>query len=605
MTDSLLTIKNDSQEAKRISKRAAGSLAGRILIMSIALLGLPLLIHTFFLYHREYRENVDDALLTMRSLAESRALYIEQMIENQQTILEALSKDLPLSELESNEYLNKEAKEYELDDLFSVHYEKVPICDRPLCNDPTFQSVLEQSRVKKSFDWMRVQEGQESTLYVGSWVNSTNQVLVIGTKISHILTRLAYQEYSPYPLQLSFVDKTGTIFLSSSPEMQGKKFGYTQPNSYVLENSKEPFLAVQIPIEGTEYSLMLGVPTHSIATLQLKDYFFRIASLLLLVCLVGGGLLVWLTHRMAKPLRSLSATMQRVAQGGTHTRFTPDKMGFEINVLGGQMNQMLDSLQFHQQEAEKERIARERLAEELRIGHEIQSSMLPIELPDFPSLEIAPGYLAAREVSGDFYDLFILEDGRLLIAIADAADKGISACLFSLSFRSMLRMAAANLKDLSSIVQMANELLLRDTEQSCFFITAWIGIYNPKNHELDYCSQGHPPAYIRRQNREIQELSAGGMALGIQSIQPIIHQIKLNQNDILLIYTDGVIEATDSENRMFGKEKLKEFLSQDISTQAKNLVEQLLMEIHSFTKDAVQSDDLTLLAMRVKNSSLL
>jgi len=151
-------------------------------------------------------------------------------------------------------------------------------------------------------------------------------------------------------------------------------------------------------------------------------------------------------------------------------------------------------------------------------------------------------------------------------------------------------------------VNAANDLLLRDTAASSFFITAWIGIYDPKTRELNYCSQGHPPAYIRKPNGEIVELAARGMALGVEAIHPKIEHAVLGVNDLLLLYTDGVIEATDPYHQLFGKERLKEFMQRCKKSTTHAVVEQLLDEVHLFCSGAAQSDDLTLLAIRLKNS---
>ena len=603
MADRSITI-------KPFARRAAGSLAQRVLFTSIALLILPLLIHTFLLYKREYRENVDDALVTMRSLAESRSLYVEQTIENQEMILQALSDEIPETSEARQEFLLRQAKEYEIDQLIYVAFaDQKSVCDDFVCSDPTFRPFL-SAKGPDEFVFINPDASEHRDwLYVGKKIAPSGQAagaLLIATPATRILERLKYREYSPYPLRLSIVDDTGSLLLGGENEkpleVLSKKSAPIQPDSWMLKTKSGDFLAVQIPIKGTHYTLMLDVPEESIAHLQIRDYIFRIASLLFFICVLGGGILIWFTHLFSKPLSSLCSVMKRVSDGATHIRFKSDRMGFEINVLGQQLNQMLDAMLSHQQEAERERIARERLAQEFRIGHQIQASMLPADLPDCPSLDIAPGFLAAREVSGDFYDLFMLKDGRLLIAIADAADKGISACLFSLSFRSMLRTSAAILNDLNSIVNAANDLLLRDTAASSFFITAWIGIYDPKTRELNYCSQGHPPAYVRHPNGEIVELPAKGMALGVEVIHPQIEKTTLGANDLLLLYTDGVIEAMDPYHQLFGKGRLKEFLQRCKKNTPHALVEQLLDEVHLFCSGAAQTDDLTLLAVRVKNS---
>ncbi|MBF8263858.1 MAG: hypothetical protein HW387_1523 [Parachlamydiales bacterium] len=569
--------------------------------MSVVLLGLPLLIHTFFLYHREYRENVDDAFLTMRSLAESRALYIEQMIQYQQTILGDLEDDLPETGEAIKEFLQSEAKKFDLQSLFYAAFDEA---QKSFCQE--FLTLAGQ----KKFVLICPQASEKNQrLYVGR--NTPKGALVIATPADQLMTRLAVQEYSPYPLRISLIDESGAIVLSSSKGCEGQKLSdeskitawvsaHNQPNAWILKAPCGNLLAVKIPIDNTTYTLLLDTPEKAISNLQMKDYLIRVASLLFFICILGGGVLIWLTRRISKPLQSLCLVMKRIEEGGTHTRFKEDRMGFEINVLGRQMNQMLDTMFAHQLAAERERIARERLAEELKIGHQIQAGMLPTDLPNFAFLDVAPGYLAAREVSGDFYDMMVLDDGRLLIAMGDAADKGISACLYSLSFRSMLRMAAAVEKDLARIVTVSNSILMRDTAATSFFITAWIGLYDPQSKELTYCSQGHPPAYVRTKAGQVIELSAEGMALGLEKLEPRIAKFALSEQDLLFLYTDGVIEAIDADQQFFGKERLKEFLARCKKSQPQAFVDQLIDEIHLFSRGAAQSDDLTILAIRVK-----
>ncbi len=600
---------------KSFSKKAAGSLARRVLYGGLALLGLPLLIHTLFLYKREYNLNVADAFESLGLLAMSRALYIDQLIRNQQNILEAIWSDFPSHQNNIDAFLKEEA------DLFKSvdHFVYAPIengtlvCDDPLlCKDLTYRPFLQQAiETDQSVFINPFSETEENYLVVCKTLPSASApaaLLCAVSDASQMLKNLMLFEDTEFPLRLSLIDQSGLIFLSTEEELIGKKLAESTEaiewipyegvkDAWYLETPQESALAVKIAIEKTDYVLLVDVPEKSITDLQWNSYFFRIGSFLLIVCLFGGVILFWFTHRVSKPLIALGEVMTRVSEGALHVRFKPDRMGFEINAIGLQLNGMLDSLLEHQQEAERERIARERLAQELKIGQEIQASMLPTHLPDFPALDIAPGYLAAREVSGDFYDLYPRDDGKLFLAIADAADKGISACLYSLSFRSMLRMAAATMDDLVSISKTANRLFMRDAQESNFFITAWIGLYDPKTRLLQYCSHGHPPAYLRSANGKVSLLTTAGMALGIQETDPEVKEITLREGDLLFLYTDGVIEAQDSNHHLFGKEKLQAFLSRVQSNSAQTVVDQLMEEIRQFCSGAHQSDDLTLIAI--------
>lgn len=599
---------------KSFSQKATGSLARRVLYGSLALLGLPLLIHTFFLYKREYNLNVQDAFESLGLLAESRALYIDQLIRNQQNLLEALFDDLPFGNVEREAFLAEEASQFKSVERFiyaDIENGRV-LCEDIICQNPTYNSFLQQAVLNDRFVFINpFSKEKHYDLVVCKTVPSRELPTALFCAISNasqMLENLTLIEDSEFPLRLSLINKEGLIFLSTEEGFVGKKLAESTRNiewtpyervkgAWYLETPEKSSLAVKIAIEGTGYELLVDVPEKSIADLQWNSYFFRIGSFILFVCLFGGAIVFWFTHRVSKPLRALGEAMTRISQGALHVRFEPDPMGFEINAIGLQLNSMLDALLAHQQEAERERIARERLAEELKIGQKIQASMLPTSLPDFPELNLASGYLAAREVSGDFYDFYRREDGKLFIAIADAADKGISACLYSLSFRSMLRTAAATMDNLASISKTANQLLMCDTLESNFFITAWIGLYNPKTKLLQYCSHGHPPAYLQRVDGDLEQLSTAGMALGVQETEPQVEKKVLREGDLLFLYTDGVIEAHDPDRQLFGKERLQQFLRRCKSGSAERIVDELLQEIQLFCRDAPQADDLTLVAM--------
>lgn len=331
---------------------------------------------------------------------------------------------------------------------------------------------------------------------------------------------------------------------------------------------------------------------------RIEDYYFHFATLVFFVGVIGGGAVYLLTRRIAKPLKELCKTMERVSEGAAHVRYTPDRMGFEINELGLQFNETLDALLLYTQEAEKERLLREKLAEELRIGHEIQANLLPLHVPGVAGVDIATSYFGSKEVSGDFYDLFRLENGKLLIAISDVAGKGISACLFSLGLRSMLRSLASVTTDLGELVRRVNDLYWIDAHEPSMFATLWLGLYDPASHYLTYCSQGHPPALLRRGN-QLQELWTGGIALGAQKIDVIpTKEIILTKGDLLLLYTDGILEAHDRNDQLFGKERLHPFVLRGKGT-SQQIADQLIDEVRLFSRGEAQHDDMTLVVLKM------
>jgi sigma-B regulation protein RsbU (phosphoserine phosphatase) len=517
----------------------SGSLARRVLLVCLCLLVVPLFLHTFLLYQQEYRQRIEDAEGLLRMIGEGEKELLEEIIEAEWQILETVSKDV------------------------SEHSKDLQIFVLPLPNGVRGRFALPSEK--------------REALIVGI-ETSGRRAFAMAIPYQNILRRLSAFEKTPFPISLAIVSQDGKILAGSR---------------------QSDALSVDFPIETARISLSLTASRGTIQGLHERDVFFRFLSLLLFVGLIGG-LFVWLlTRRVAKPLKQLCAAMQRVSEGAVHIRYTPDRMGFEINELGKQFNQTLDSLLRQQQEAERERIGREKLAQELRIGHEIQASLLPTHVPELPEIDIAPGFLPAREVGGDFYDLFLLENGSLFIAIADTAGKGISACLYSLGLRSSLRSFAAVSPDLSEIVLRANDLFWLDAKNSGMFVTLWAALYDPKTRALTYCSQGHAPSLLLRSGK-IQELTTKGIALGAQKLDSIaVHSITLEVHDLVLLYTDGLLEAHDPDQQLFGSKRLREFLSRNGKYPPAQIIETLLEEIHLFGQGAPQHDDLTALALRI------
>lgn len=516
-----------------------GSLARRVLLISTVLLVLPLFIHTALLYYHEYQADITTVRNFLRIIEQGRAELFQEIIDEKEKILAHLTNDLGQIQF--------------------FNAEKIPFSDK---GDPFFTRI----------------DNEKQYLWVGRNISS-EEAIGIPLNLGDWVSRWQYLQTYSYPVTISLRDRDGDIVAGKAP------------------NLKEQWVSSQVHISKTELVLELSVPLRAIQRYEIGYYSLSVMTLVLLIGIVGGGAAYLFTRRISRPFEALCQTMERVSEGGIHVRYKPDEMGFEINALGKQFNETLDELLRRTEEAEKVKIERERLAQELRIGREIQLSMLPASLPKYPGLDLAPGYLAALEVSGDFYDLFPIDNERLLFVVADSAGKGIPACLYSLGFRSALRSFAVTGASLSEIVSQANDLLLLDTGDSGFFITAWIGLYDSKTGKLEYCSQGHPPALLRHDGK-LRELSTQGISFGVQEFdRSPIEEIHLRKGDFLLLYTDGVIEAHNPDRRLFSLQRLKDIILASKKNTSAEFVEELLGEIQQFAQSQPQYDDITLAMM--------
>jgi steroid delta-isomerase-like uncharacterized protein len=242
---------------------------------------------------------------------------------------------------------------------------------------------------------------------------------------------------------------------------------------------------------------------------------------------------------------------------------------------------------------------RERIEQELRVARSIQQASLPEEVPQLEGWQITPYYQPAREVGGDFYDFFELEDGRVGVVVGDATGKGVPAALVVTATYSMLRAVAQALGSFSprEILAQVNETLLARIPSN-MFVTCFYAILDPNSGSLSYANAGHDLPYLRRRGGDAEELRARGMPLGLMSGMSYEEgEASLAEGDSVLFYSDGLVEAHDPEGEMFGFPRLRALIAEHGE---EGPPEDFLMEeIHTFVGEGwEQEDDITLLTLK-------
>jgi len=233
---------------------------------------------------------------------------------------------------------------------------------------------------------------------------------------------------------------------------------------------------------------------------------------------------------------------------------------------------------------------------EMLMARKIQESFLPEALPQSAAYRITARMEPAREIGGDFYDAFRLDDGRLALIMADVAGKGTPAAMFMIRAKTALVSEISHApEDLAHAVCRANERLCRQNYAE-MFVTAWIGLYEPKTGRFEYVNAGHNPPLIRRPNGSVEWLRArGGLALAVMPGQDYRTQAaELKAGDIFLAYTDGVTEAANPARHLYGEDRLAHFLA----VTPADVVEGLFADVTRFAQGADQADDITVLALQ-------
>lgn len=240
-----------------------------------------------------------------------------------------------------------------------------------------------------------------------------------------------------------------------------------------------------------------------------------------------------------------------------------------------------------------------RMERELQVARQVQKSLLPHKLPDTPGWEIAARWIPAREVAGDYYDLFEHDQGSLNVVIADVADKGMGSALFMANCRSLLRAAMSAAIDPLQGIEETNRLICADSDLR-LFVTLIYSRVNLATGEITYINAGHNPAiYYQAEQGRMVEFERTGMAIGLFEDSPFETRSFCSQSgDFIVYYTDGVTEAVDNMGNEFGVERLKEEISVQRQSSAEGVAEGIIRSFREFTGSDELSDDVTIIVLK-------
>ncbi len=248
---------------------------------------------------------------------------------------------------------------------------------------------------------------------------------------------------------------------------------------------------------------------------------------------------------------------------------------------------------------QQEMAGRERLERELQLAREIQQTFMPSQLPHLPGWELAVTWRAARQVGGDFYDLFELPGGRLGLVIADVADKGVPAALFMALTRALVRAAALEETSPAAALARVNELLVPDAHHG-MFVTAVYAVLSLETGQLVYANAGHNlPLLWRSGTRTLERFGKGGMALGVlEGVSLREWTVSLEPGDCLIFYTDGITDAFSPEDDVYGEDRLRATIQSAGGGSAQATLEAVDDSVIAFVGDNPPSDDITLMVLR-------
>ena len=296
-------------------------------------------------------------------------------------------------------------------------------------------------------------------------------------------------------------------------------------------------------------------------------------------------------------LRKINGTLAEISDGNLNA--TVDvRTNEEFASLSDDINQTVSTLKRYIAEAAA------RIDKELEFAKQIQYSALPSVFPPYPNrkdFEIYAHMITAKEVGGDFYDFYMLGDSTLAFMIADVSGKGIPAAMFMMQAKTIIKDLAESGLELPEVFATANKKLCENNDAG-MFVTAWMGILDLKTGLLKFVNAGHNPPLVRQADGEFAYLKArSGMVLaGMDGIKYRQNELQLTPGDQIFLYTDGVTEATDKNNQLYGEERLLETVNRNIVMDTRKLCEAVKSDVDQFVGEAPQFDDITMLSVEIQ-----
>lgn len=645
MTDSTFGFKSSKKEKKASEKKASpeavknftGSLALRVFLISFVCLVLPLIAYCFMMYRYDFDLKQSQRARTLELVSDMQVFVINQLmnfefqtLEQTALYLRAYADPTPDEHIQMTQALARIVK---LGHLEGVVVLKKDVNNDALCTLSSSKCIVGHAYntlfftpALKENDYTILVEQQEHTIWFVKVLQRGPQREVLETLnlviSTPFLLRYLTEAQGYHDVYQVFLFNQDSMILDGQDSTLIHK-------KVVIDPSHDTSLADQmvlrsVPMEPHTYEYVVGKKKRYATIVPLADFhlnllitqveekekyylreFFYQTILLFVSILVLGGLGAWFfTYLMAKPLKRLCLVMTKVSNHDLTTRYESCAYGFEINKVGEVFNTMIQNLLYHLHQLQEKTIQQEILQQELHIGHQIQKSLVPTQIPEVPGIEIQTVLIPTKEVAGDFYDFFVNPNNsdEVILVMADTSGHGVFGCFYALTMRSILRSLGSTISELREMIVKANQLFCKDSASSNVFVTTWIGSYNHTTHELRYSSCGHPLGFVFREEQLLQELTTPGIAMGVvEDMDPVIASVNLQPGDTLVLITDGLIETRNPQGQLYGKTRFIESVETHCHLEIADLTEHVVHDMESFEVEPDnQEDDVTMVVIRIR-----
>lgn len=407
--------------------------------------------------------------------------------------------------------------------------------------------------------------------------------------------------FSPY--DIGFRDKIGEEFLSVYDSILK---GESELHNFMYARNGYTTSVYPIKDDGGNTVAIVGVVKNMELLSTAKNSYIVKVLLLEALIAVASGILwtVYMRRRIVMPIRQLNEASLRMVEHLEDGK-APEiivKNDDEIKDLADSFSRMYREVQEYISKLETVTAEKERIGAELDVAAKIQTSMLPCIFPPFPNRDEFDIYATmdpAKEVGGDFYDFFMVDDDHLAFVVADVSGKGVPAALFMVIGKTLIKDHTGLHDDLGEVFTEVNNILCASNSEE-MFITAFEGVLNLKTGELRYVNAGHETPFICRNNGVYEpfKVKAGFILAGMEGIRYKSGSVQLQPGDKIFQYSDGVPEAMNRKNEQYGMHRLEKVLVQNSKKNPAELLPAIKADLDAFVGEAEQFDDITMLCVK-------
>ncbi len=340
--------------------------------------------------------------------------------------------------------------------------------------------------------------------------------------------------------------------------------------------------------------LIINIPKTELFRYLIKHVIILFGVFMLIGLTISILLYVGLKKYIDKPIEKLTEIAHKIGEGDLNTQIQIEKP-MEFAKLASTFNNMTNNIKNITKE-------RQRIESELSLAKEIQASSLPNVFPPFPDkneFDIFAGMEPAKEVGGDFYDFYFIDDENFMFLIADVSGKGVPAALFMMTSKTLINYIAQSGLSPKEIIEVINKRICENNKQG-FFITLFAGIVNIKTGKVSFINCGHNPPLVKRSDGKFKylELDSNIVLGAFDNAQFNITEGHLESGDTIFVYTDGITEAVNASDEQYGEERLLNALNDINSDNVRDSLENIKRDVKDFAQNVAQSDDMTMLMFK-------